>query len=114
MHLTRCVAEKGDKSPLIDLRNGKVVCKQKCVSFEKQSETLQGAWSNSGVRRVTNSETGTEIVRFRDVIDGLFAKNHSPLTEVPEEHKPVIAKLAHERCGMRAMKSRQGWNTHYE
>jgi len=30
-------------SSLVELRNGKVIFKQKCTSFEKQSETLQGS-----------------------------------------------------------------------
>ncbi|KAF6764704.1 CoCAF-1 [Ephemerocybe angulata] len=76
--ITASPEKKGDKSPIIDLKNGKVVCKQKAVSFEKQSETLQ------------------EIVKFREMLENLIESDHSPLTEIPEEHRPVIAKLAHE------------------
>ena len=31
-----------DKASIVELKNGKVVFKQKPISFEKQSDTLQG------------------------------------------------------------------------
>ena len=34
--------EKQDKVSTVELKNGKVVFKQKPISFEKQSDTLQG------------------------------------------------------------------------
>ena len=34
--------EKQDKASIVELKNGKVVFKQKPISFEKQSDTLQG------------------------------------------------------------------------
>jgi hypothetical protein len=34
--------EKQDKLSIVELKNGKVVFKQKPISFEKQSDTLQG------------------------------------------------------------------------
>ncbi|KIK06499.1 hypothetical protein K443DRAFT_674158 [Laccaria amethystina LaAM-08-1] len=64
--------------PIIELKNGKVVCKQKCISFEKQSETLQ------------------EIVKFREMLEGRIEKQQPPLDVIPDEHQPLIAKLAHE------------------
>jgi len=33
---------EGNRQPSVELKNGKVILKQKIVSFEKQSETLQG------------------------------------------------------------------------
>lgn len=63
---------------IIELKNGKVVCKQKCISFEKQSETLQ------------------EIVKFREMLEGRIEKQLPPLDVIPDEHQPLIAKLAHE------------------
>ena len=36
-------ADKPTKPLLVELRNGKLVFKQKALSFEKMSETLQGA-----------------------------------------------------------------------
>ena len=35
-------ARVNQRQPLVELKNGKVILKQKIVSFEKQSETLQG------------------------------------------------------------------------
>ncbi|KAF8892571.1 hypothetical protein BD779DRAFT_1670257 [Infundibulicybe gibba] len=63
---------------LVDLKNGKVVFKQKPVSFEKQSETLQ------------------EIVKFREMLEGRIERQEPPLTSIPDDHRPLIAKLAHE------------------
>ncbi|KAH7912148.1 hypothetical protein BJ138DRAFT_1172111 [Hygrophoropsis aurantiaca] len=67
-----------DKRTIVDLKNGKVVFKQKPMSFEKASETLQ------------------EIVGFRDMLEQHIQKQQPPLTSIPDEHKPLIAKLAHE------------------
>jgi len=36
-----------DGSPLVELKNGRVQFKQKSISFEKQSETLQGLGRSS-------------------------------------------------------------------
>ncbi|KAK2460579.1 hypothetical protein APHAL10511_007049 [Amanita phalloides] len=63
---------------LVELKNGKVTLKQKTLSFEKQSETLQ------------------EIVKFRDFLESRIERRDPPLTEILDEHKPLIAKLAHE------------------
>ncbi|KAF9476322.1 hypothetical protein BDN70DRAFT_882568 [Pholiota conissans] len=72
------VEKKQDKPSLVELKNGKVYFKQKPLSLEKQSETLQ------------------EIVRFRDVLEERIKNSEPSLTTFPDEHKPVIAKLAHE------------------
>ncbi|KAJ7098084.1 chromatin assembly factor 1 subunit A-domain-containing protein [Mycena belliarum] len=66
--------EASAKPSLAEIKNGKVVFKQKPISFEKHSETLQ------------------EIVKFREMLGARDAS----LGVIPEEHKPVIAKLAHE------------------
>ena len=71
--------EKPEIISIIELKNGKVVCKQKCISFEKQSETLQ------------------EIVKFREMLEGRIEQQLPPLDVIPDEHQPLIAKLAHER-----------------
>ncbi|CDO70716.1 hypothetical protein BN946_scf184798.g31 [Trametes cinnabarina] len=71
----------GDKSgrrPIVELRNGKLVLKQKILSFEKMSETMQ------------------EIVKFREMLEQRLEAKEPPLSAIPEEHKPVIAKLVHE------------------
>ncbi|CAA7265402.1 unnamed protein product [Cyclocybe aegerita] len=70
--------KKQEKASIVELRNGKVNFKQKPLSFEKQSETLQ------------------EIVSFRAMLEGRIGNKESPLTSFPEEHRPLIAKLAHE------------------
>ncbi|KAJ6547391.1 chromatin assembly factor 1 subunit A-domain-containing protein [Mycena capillaripes] len=67
-----------EKSSITDLKNGKVVFKQKPISFEKHSETLQ------------------EIVKFREMLEERIARQADGLSVIPEEYKPVIAKLAHE------------------
>ncbi|KAF7304672.1 hypothetical protein MKEN_01181300 [Mycena kentingensis (nom. inval.)] len=64
---------------IVELKNGKVVFKQKPISFEKNSETL------------------SEIVKFRELLEDRIGKRADGLSAIPEEHKPVIAKLVHER-----------------
>ncbi|KZT28551.1 hypothetical protein NEOLEDRAFT_1175854 [Neolentinus lepideus HHB14362 ss-1] len=65
-------------TPLAELRNGKVLFKQKCVAFEKLSETMQ------------------EIVKFREMIQQRLQDREPPLNTIPSEHKPVLGKLVHE------------------
>ncbi|KAF8520215.1 hypothetical protein BU17DRAFT_89212 [Hysterangium stoloniferum] len=61
-------------SPLAELKNGKVLFKQKPLSFENLSETMQ------------------EIVNFRNFI----ALQGQKILEIPDIHLPLIAKLVHE------------------
>lgn len=96
--MTRFIAEKGDKSYVIELKNGKVVCRQKPVSFEKQSETLQGASPVFSRVEASGNSQCAEIVKFRELIEQRLENSEPPLTELPEEYKSLIAKLAHERC----------------
>ncbi|KAJ7738508.1 chromatin assembly factor 1 subunit A-domain-containing protein [Mycena maculata] len=70
--------EAPEKPSIADLKNGKVVFKQKPITFEKHSETLQ------------------EIVKFRELLEERTARRADGLAAFPEEHKSVIAKLAHE------------------
>ncbi|KAH9952186.1 hypothetical protein B0H21DRAFT_17436 [Amylocystis lapponica] len=70
--------EKPDKISLVELKNGKLVFKQKALSFEKMSETMQ------------------EIVKFREMIEERMERKASPLSAVPDEHRPLVAKLVHE------------------
>ncbi|KAJ6455746.1 hypothetical protein C8R45DRAFT_1222363 [Mycena sanguinolenta] len=67
-----------EKTSIAELKNGKVIFKQKPISFEKHSETLQ------------------EIVKFREMLEERSARKADPLTSIPEEYKSVIAKLVHE------------------
>ncbi|KAG8217560.1 chromatin assembly factor 1 subunit A-domain-containing protein [Butyriboletus roseoflavus] len=66
------------KNPIVELKNGKVIFKQKPVSFEKASETMQ------------------EIVKFREMLNSRVLIQDQPLISIPEEHKPLIVKLAQE------------------
>ncbi|KAG2077980.1 hypothetical protein BDR04DRAFT_1064958 [Suillus decipiens] len=66
------------KKPLAELKNGKVIFKQKPISFEKSSEAMQ------------------EIVKFREMIEQRIQRQDPPLTAIPDEHKPLIVKLAQE------------------
>ncbi|KAJ7752021.1 chromatin assembly factor 1 subunit A-domain-containing protein [Mycena metata] len=67
-----------EKSSIVDLKNGKIVFKQKSISFEKHSETLQ------------------EIVKFREMLEERISRREDALPSIPDEYKPVVAKLAHE------------------
>ena len=83
---------------IVELKNGKVVFRQKPISFEKQSDTLQGVFcvqdsSESWLCRTFS----TEIVKFREMLEDRIIQKLPPLTAFPDEHRPLIAKLAHER-----------------
>ncbi|KAF9246469.1 chromatin assembly factor 1 subunit A-domain-containing protein [Melanogaster broomeanus] len=67
-----------NRNTIAELRNGKVIFKQKPISFEKASETMQ------------------EIVKFREMLDQRVQNQDQPLASVPDEHKPLIVKLAQE------------------
>lgn len=38
-----------------------------------------------------------EIVKFREMIEQRIERQDPPLTSIPDEHKPLIVKLAQER-----------------
>ena len=38
-----------------------------------------------------------EIVKFREMLENRINQQSPPLTAFPDEHRPLIAKLAHER-----------------
>ncbi|THU99389.1 hypothetical protein K435DRAFT_827736 [Dendrothele bispora CBS 962.96] len=71
-------ADQQVRTTIAELRNGKVVFKQKPHSFEKHSETLQ------------------ELVKFREMVQDRINNGEAALSEIPDEYKPLIAKLAHE------------------
>ncbi|KAI0080560.1 hypothetical protein K474DRAFT_1657705 [Panus rudis PR-1116 ss-1] len=66
------------KPPLVELKNGRLMLKQKPLSFEKMSETMQ------------------EIVKFREMLEQRMENNDPPLDVIPDDHKPLIAKLSQE------------------
>ncbi|KIM80821.1 hypothetical protein PILCRDRAFT_822100 [Piloderma croceum F 1598] len=72
------IDEKPEKRSIVELKNGKVVFKQKPISFDKHSETMQ------------------EIVKFREMLEQRIERGNLPLTAYPDEHKPLVAKLANE------------------
>ncbi|EKM55675.1 uncharacterized protein PHACADRAFT_209196 [Phanerochaete carnosa HHB-10118-sp] len=72
------VDEKPERVPLVELKNGKLAVKQKALSFEKMSETMQ------------------EIVQLREMLEGRMECKAPPLTTIPDDHRPLIAKLTQE------------------
>lgn len=46
--------------------------------------------------------SGIAIVKFREYLEQLMEKKEPMFTTFPEEHMPLIAKLAHERCVLNA------------
>lgn len=97
--LTRLMfPEKQEKPSIVELKNGKVYFRQKPLSFEKQSETLQGVcFAYLTFWQAYSSISIPEIVRFRAMLEERISNRESPLLSFPKEHKPLIAKLAHER-----------------
>ncbi|KAF4576838.1 hypothetical protein EYR36_004818 [Pleurotus pulmonarius] len=71
-------AGKPSTANIAELKNGKVIFRQKPISFEKNSETMQA------------------IVKFREYLEQLLEKKEPMFTSFPQEHMPLIAKLAHE------------------
>ncbi|KAH7107447.1 chromatin assembly factor 1 subunit A-domain-containing protein [Auriculariales sp. MPI-PUGE-AT-0066] len=69
--------KKDDSSATASLVDGKATIKQKALALDKSSQTMQ------------------EIVKFRCTYD----QSNDPLPAIPDEHLPLIAKLAHERYG---------------
>ncbi|KAL1680833.1 chromatin assembly factor 1 subunit A-domain-containing protein [Schizophyllum commune] len=78
MSATKLNKDGAKVQSLAELKNGKVIFRQKPMSLEQNSETLQ------------------EIIAFRDMLSARAEASESPLTEIPDDHKPVIAKLAFE------------------
>ncbi|KZT65485.1 hypothetical protein DAEQUDRAFT_525269 [Daedalea quercina L-15889] len=72
------VTDKPTRTRLVELKNGKLILKQKAMSLEKMSETMQ------------------EIVKFREFIEGRTGRKEQALSTIPDEHLPLIAKLVHE------------------
>jgi hypothetical protein len=46
---------------------------------------------------INGSSLFTEIVKFRDMLEERIKNSEPSLASFPDEHKPLIAKLAHER-----------------
>ncbi|KAI0312729.1 hypothetical protein OF83DRAFT_1176353 [Amylostereum chailletii] len=66
------------RSGMVEIKNGKVFFRQKPMSLEKLTETMQ------------------ETVKFREFLEERMERKESPLSEVPDEYRPLIAKFVHE------------------
>jgi hypothetical protein len=67
------------------------------MSFEKHSETLQGTRFLLPRLSARLDHLPLEIIKFREMLEDRNAKRAVALTAIPDEYKPVIAKLVHER-----------------
>ncbi|KAI5123318.1 hypothetical protein M0805_009339 [Coniferiporia weirii] len=67
-----------EKKSLVELKNGRVLFRQKVLSCEKMSETMQ------------------ETVKFRDFLEERIKEGCPPLQSIPDGHIPLIAKLVYE------------------
>lgn len=45
----------------------------------------------------THLDVQPEIVKFREMLNSRVLNQDQPLISIPEEHKPLIVKLAQER-----------------
>ncbi|KIY66282.1 hypothetical protein CYLTODRAFT_437492 [Cylindrobasidium torrendii FP15055 ss-10] len=77
-HASGSTQNMADLSNLVEIKNKKVIFKQKPMSLDKNSETMQ------------------EIVQFRAMLESRMEKQEGPLSTIPESFQPVIAKLAFE------------------
>ncbi|KAI0253932.1 chromatin assembly factor 1 subunit A-domain-containing protein [Lactifluus subvellereus] len=70
--------ERQAKASDVEIKNGKVIFRQKPMSFEKMTETMQ------------------EMVNFREWLESRTQRNEPPLTEIPQSYWPLIAKFTQE------------------
>ncbi|GJE86884.1 CAF1A domain-containing protein [Phanerochaete sordida] len=75
---TTRVDDKPERVSLVELKNGKLAVKQKPLSFEKMSETMQ------------------EIVQFREMLEERIERKAPSLIDIPDDHRPLIAKMTQE------------------
>lgn len=87
---------KIDRVPQAELKNGKVIFRQKPVSFEKMSDTMQGGYPIALIF-ILYISCSSEIVNFRDMVEDRVSKGCPTLEKIPDAHLPLIAKLIHER-----------------
>ena len=97
---TSYVEGKPDRVLLVELKHGKPVLKQKPLAFEKMSETMQGkARIIVYVATYINLNLGNvEIVKFREMLEEKIERKDTPLDAFPDDHRPLVAKMVHERC----------------
>ncbi|KAI0035984.1 hypothetical protein K488DRAFT_82595 [Vararia minispora EC-137] len=66
------------KASIVEIKNGRVIFRQKPMSLEKMTETMQ------------------ETVKFRELLEERIEKREPPLGAVPPEFTPLIGKFIHE------------------
>ncbi|KAK1232998.1 hypothetical protein PQX77_003912 [Marasmius sp. AFHP31] len=90
-------AQAKGKSVVAELKNGKIVFKQKPHSFEKHSETLQGKDPsyNTGVLSAMLTRFCLELVKFRAMLSERL-KSNQPLSNIEDEYRSLIVKMAYE------------------
>ncbi|KAI9434015.1 chromatin assembly factor 1 subunit A-domain-containing protein [Lactarius indigo] len=64
--------------PCVDIKNGKAVFRQKPMSFEKMTETMQ------------------EMVNFREWLESRTQRQEPVLAQIPQNYWPLIAKFTQE------------------
>ncbi|KAI9508476.1 hypothetical protein F5148DRAFT_1375796 [Russula earlei] len=70
--------ERHAKTLDVDIKNGKVIFRQRPMSFEKMTETMQ------------------EMVNFREWLESRTQRREPPLTQIPESYWPLVAKFTQE------------------
>ncbi|CCM02854.1 uncharacterized protein FIBRA_04966 [Fibroporia radiculosa] len=71
-------SDKPERTSMVELKNGRILLKQKLLSYEKMSDTMQ------------------EIVKFRCMLEERIEHGEPPLDAISEEYRPLIVKLTHE------------------
>ncbi|KAI0041546.1 hypothetical protein FA95DRAFT_1565278 [Auriscalpium vulgare] len=66
------------KKSMVEIKNGKVLFRQKPMSFSQMTETMQ------------------ETVKLRELLERRIECQDPPLAAIPLEHKPLIAKFVQE------------------
>jgi chromatin assembly factor 1 subunit A len=87
-----------EKSSLIEVKNGKLALRQRPLSLEKVSETMQGASNHYISKRGVTRTSRPETVLFRQMLEQRLEQEQPPLEIIPDQYNPLIAKLVHERC----------------
>ncbi|KAI9455565.1 hypothetical protein BJY52DRAFT_1224586 [Lactarius psammicola] len=75
---TRDFLAERQAKPSVDIKNGKAVFRQKPMSFEKMTETMQ------------------EMVNFREWLESRTRRQEPALVQIPQDYWPLIAKFTQE------------------
>ncbi|KAH8983583.1 hypothetical protein EDB86DRAFT_3050268 [Lactarius hatsudake] len=77
-HKTGVLLAERQAKPNVDIKNGKAIFRQKPMSFEKMTETMQ------------------EMVNFREWLESRTQRQEPPLAQIPQNYWPLIAKFTQE------------------